>query len=112
MKPEKRFVYVFLIDSMLASVSFRGKLVSNADAKRSRGWTAVPALSTFGDASYILLVGPPPYPSWPTKETHGSSALSLPTECSEDFRDRFLESQAVAALFLKLLLELSGLGGV
>ncbi|MGC8636565.1 MAG: hypothetical protein ACP5T5_06045, partial [Thermoprotei archaeon] len=97
---------------MLASVSFRGKLVSNADAKRSRDWAAVPSLSTFGDASCILLVGPPPYPSWPAKEVHGSSALSLPADCSEDFRDRFQESQGVAALFLKLLLELSGLGGV
>ncbi|HEV51012.1 MAG TPA: hypothetical protein ENO31_00495 [Thermoprotei archaeon] len=112
MKSEKRFVYVFLIDDMLVSVSFRGKLVSNADAKRSRDWAAVTALSTFGDASYILLVGPPPYPSWPKKEIHGSSTLSLPIGCSEEFRDHFQESQGVATLFLKLALELSGLGGV
>jgi len=105
-------VYVFLLGDALASVSFRGRLVSGADSKASKGWSAVPELSTFGDSSYILLVGPPPYPSWQGKEVHGSMTLDLTANCSEDFRNRFKQSVETARVFLQLLIEVSGLGGI
>ncbi|MGC8630906.1 MAG: hypothetical protein ACP5T2_00545 [Thermoprotei archaeon] len=108
MKSESRFVYVWLISGCIASISFRGGLISGADCIKSTGWEDVPKLSTFGDASYILLIGPPPYKSWSDKEVIGTLVFDAPPYASADFQREFYKTSKTAQIFFKSLCELTG----
>jgi len=108
LKSESRFVYAWLISGCIASISFRGELIAGADCVKSTGWEGLIKLSTFGDASYILLVGPPPYKSWSNKEVIGTPIFDAPPYASEDFRREFYKTSKTAQIFFKNLCELTG----
>jgi len=97
------------VSGCLLSLSFRGVLVSNADCIKARDWSQLTSLSTFGDASYLLMIGPPPYPAFDGKEAFGMSGFSpaAPTGCSDEFKTAMSRTFAAAQEFLLAASELS-----
>jgi len=96
------------VSGCLLSLSFRGVLVSNADCIKARDWSQLTSLSTFGDASYLLMIGPPPYPAFDGKEAFGMSGFSpaAPTGCSDEFKTAMSRTFAAAQEFLLAASEL------
>jgi|GEM_PF-4242607 len=112
-KAERRFVYVWLMEKGLFSVSFRGDLVAACDFLPEASWESIERLKTFGDATYLLLVGSPPYSKIGKAEVWWVPELGCPEKASFAFMRACEDTIQTARLIEKLIFGLSGgLGGI